>query len=133
MRELLWVAAIVTVAMLLSRGLGTPSIPDPPADSEFTAQVVAPSHTVPVIVKFGATWCGPCRAMEGELDRVASHMAGKVRIVRVDVDENRAWAEHFGVSGIPDTVVFHEGRGVGRRVGYLHAAEIEDWVGHWMQ
>ncbi|MFV0446721.1 MAG: thioredoxin family protein [Planctomycetaceae bacterium] len=133
MREVLWVAAIVTVALLLLRGSRTQSIPDPPSDPQFAEQVIAPSHSVPVVVKFGAKWCGPCRMMEPELDQLEQDLAGQVRVVRVDVDEHRDWADHFEVGGIPDTIVFSEGRGVARDTGLMRATELESWLQPWLR
>jgi thioredoxin-like negative regulator of GroEL len=133
MREILWVAAIAVVAMLLFRQSRLNSTMEPPDDAAFTAAVVAPSHTVPVVVKFGAQWCGPCRAMERELDKLEAQFAGRVRVFRVDIDEHAAWADHFGVGAIPDTIVFHAGKAVAREGGMMRASELEEWLRPWMK
>ncbi|HVK60202.1 MAG TPA: thioredoxin [Bdellovibrionales bacterium] len=71
----------------------------------------------PVLVDFWATWCGPCKALAPKLEEIAGEMAGRARIVKVDVDANGATASKYGVRGIPTLVVFKEGREVGRLVG----------------
>ena len=131
MREIIWVSATIIVALLLFRGMRSPSLPAPPDDPWFTTNVVQPSEQRPVIVKFGAEWCGPCRMMESQLDQVDQQLGGKVRVVRIDVDEHPELSDHFHISGIPDTMVFHQGQAVGRQVGYLNAEALRSWVGRW--
>lgn len=131
MREFIWVAATVTLALLLFRHFREKNHPEPPADAWFQSEVVRPSESRPVLVKFGAEWCGPCRAMESQLDKLDSQMAGALRVVRIDVDERQSLSEHYGVSGIPRTLVFRDGRVVGDRVGYLSTDEMRSWVSPW--
>lgn len=133
MREILWVAAILVVALLLTRTFRSRSIPDPPQDQWFQTHVTAPSADRPVVVKFGATWCGPCRAMESQLDDLVSELPGRVLVVRVDIDESPELARHFHVGGIPDTMVFHQGHGVARQTGLLTTREMKEWLAPWLQ
>jgi thioredoxin len=131
MREVLWVAAIVIVALLLMKGLTqSRSYPEPPADKWFQAEVVQQQR--PVLVKFGAKWCPPCRAMEPELDEVESKLGDKVHVVRIDTDERPEIASHYGVSGIPRTFVFDNGKAVDDRTGLLNAEEMTSWLDRWL-
>lgn len=71
----------------------------------------------PVLVDFWAEWCGPCKALAPKLEEIAGELAGKAKIVKVDVDANPESAAKYGVRGIPTLVVFKDGREVGRLVG----------------
>jgi thioredoxin len=132
MREILWIAAAAVLVMLAVRVARQPALPDPPADEWFNRTVVQPSQTRPVLVKFGAEWCGPCRRMESELDQLQAELGEDLLVVRVDVDERRDLADHFGIGGIPDAILFREGRAVDRGIGYMNADALEQWVQPWL-
>ena len=72
---------------------------------------------VPVLVDFFATWCGPCRALAPTLDELAGDVAGRARVVKLDVDEAPDLAQRYGISSIPCLVLFKGGREVSRLVG----------------
>jgi thioredoxin 1 len=76
------------------------------------------TNGTPVLVDFWAPWCGPCRMIGPELDAVAQELGEKVKIVKVNVDEEPALAEQFGVQSIPNLIVFKEGRPVRQIVGF---------------
>jgi len=98
----------------------------PPDDSWFQAEVI--NRPEPVLVKFGANWCGPCRMLEGELDKFASQTHGRIAVVRVDVDKHPKLAQHYRVSSIPRILLFDHGEIVGDRVGYADHQQLESWV-----
>lgn len=91
-------------------------------DDSFAADIVA---GVPVIVDFWAPWCGPCRVVGPVLEQIAREQAGKVRVVKVNVDENPRTPGSFQVQGIPTMIVFRDGQPVERIVGAVPRGEIE--------
>jgi thioredoxin len=72
---------------------------------------------IPVLVDFWAPWCGPCRMLAPTLDQLATELAGKVQIAKLNIDENPAAASRYRVASIPTLIVFHNGREVDRIVG----------------
>jgi thioredoxin 1 len=80
----------------------------------------------PVLVDFSARWCGPCRALAPALDELARDVAGRARIVKVDVDENPDLARRYDISSIPCLVIFRDGREVRRIVGLMPKARIAE-------
>ncbi len=92
--------------------------------SDFQQEVL--QSPVPVLVDFWAPWCGPCRRIAPELDAVAAELAEKVKIVKVNVDEDPQIAERFGVVGIPNLIVFKGGAPVDRIVGLVPRQTISD-------
>jgi thioredoxin 1 len=71
----------------------------------------------PVLVDFWAEWCGPCRMVGPALEQLSDTMNGKVKIVKLNVDENQEIAMKYGIKSIPSLVLFKEGREIGRTVG----------------
>jgi thioredoxin 2 len=80
---------------------------------------------VPVVVDFWAGWCGPCRMISPVLEDLAREHAGRLKVVKVDVDANPGLAARFGAQSIPLLVVMREGREVDRIVGALPRAALE--------
>jgi thioredoxin 1 len=79
---------------------------------------------VPVLVDFWAAWCGPCRAIAPTVEELASEYAGKLKVVKVDVDENQDVSMRYGVQSIPTLLVFKDGQMVERLVGAYPKAAI---------
>lgn len=99
-------------------------------DATFGAVVEA--APVPVLVDLWAPWCGPCRTIAPSLEQLASEMAGRVRIAKLNVDENPATSARFRVQGIPTLLVFKGGREVDRLVGAHPKAEIARRLERWL-
>lgn len=78
-----------------------------------------------VLVDFWATWCGPCRMLAPVVSAVAEKYAGKVKVCKVDIDENIPLAEKYGIEVIPTLVVFENGAEINRNMGLMTEAEIE--------
>ena len=78
-----------------------------------------------VLVDFWATWCGPCRMLAPTVSAIAEKYAGKVKVCKVDIDENIPLAEKYGIEVIPTLVVFENGAEVTRNMGLMTANEIE--------
>ncbi|MCA8990849.1 MAG: thioredoxin family protein [Planctomycetaceae bacterium] len=98
----------------------------PPDDEWFVARVI--EHPGVVVVKFGADWCPPCRAMHHELAQLKGrHLAG-VSIVEIDVDKKPELARHYGVSSIPRTLLFVDGSFQTGITGSRSADELVDWI-----
>ncbi len=79
---------------------------------------------LPVVVDFWAAWCGPCRSLGATLERVAPEVAGKVKVVKVNVDENALVSERFGIRSIPTMVFFDGGHPVGALPGAIPAEPL---------
>lgn len=71
-----------------------------------------------VLVDFFATWCGPCKMLAPVLEKVQAQLEGKIEIVKVDVDENMALAQQFGVMSVPTMILFKKGQQVAATSGY---------------
>lgn len=115
-------------AMVLVLGLGVVMQQrTPPPDDPWFLQVVARSPR-PVLVKFGADWCPPCRHVEKVLDRAEGHLRGRIKIVRIDIDERPELARHYGISGIPRLMLFQDGKIIASHGGFGDAESLQKWV-----
>ena len=85
------------------------------SSSQFAAEVEGAD--VPVLVDFFATWCGPCKMLAPTLDQVAAEVAGRAKVVKVDIDASPDLAQRFRVMSIPTLMVFKDGRLVDSTVG----------------
>ena len=92
------------------------------SDASFDADVLQSDK--PVLLDFWAEWCGPCKAIAPTLDELAAAYEGKLQIVKMNIDENRATPARFGIRGIPTLMVFKDGQQVATKVGALTKAQI---------
>lgn len=95
-------------------------------DGDF--EEVAVRSAVPVLVDLWAPWCGPCHAIAPGVEKAARTLAGRLKVVKVNVDEAPAVAGRFGAQSIPTLVVLHRGAVVDRRVGALPNDALVEWV-----
>lgn len=104
----------------------SPTSPKPlPNDQQFVDQIQKPGT---VLVKFGAKWCPPCRKIEGELDHLAATYADQVSVVRIDIDQSRALAVHYGVHEIPHLILFQNGKQVDVAKGFRTRDQLRAWI-----
>jgi thioredoxin 1 len=99
------------------------------ADDPATFDTEVLQSTVPVVVDFWAAWCGPCRMVGPELEKLADAHGGTVKVVKVDVDANGTIASRYGIQGIPTIALFRDGQPVAASVGAKPRAAIEADLG----
>lgn len=102
-----------------------------PVSNDTFGQMVLQAKT-PVVVDFWAPWCGPCRMVAPEMEKVAEGLAERGRVVKVNIDEQPALAKRFGVMSIPTLLIFDGERIVGKHVGYIKGdvllASVNDYL-----
>ncbi|MFO0554813.1 MAG: thioredoxin [Polyangiaceae bacterium] len=96
-------------------------------DVNFDADVLKSS--VPVLVDFTATWCGPCKALAPIVEKVADEFAGKVRVGKCDIDDSPTVAAKYGIRSVPTVMVFKNGEKVGQHVGMTNRDKLVQLLG----
>jgi thioredoxin 1 len=96
------------------------------SDADFEAQVLKANE--PVVVDFWAEWCGPCRQIAPALEEIAGAMEGKIKIVKLNVDENPGTAAKYGIMSIPTLMIFKGGELASRQVGAAPKQRLEQWI-----
>jgi thioredoxin 1 len=97
------------------------------SDANFDKEVL--KSTEPVLVDFFAEWCGPCKAMAPALEQVAAEMKGKVKVAKLDVDQNPEVTQKYTIQAMPTLMIFKDGKKVAERVGALtQKKQLQDWI-----
>jgi len=95
-------------------------------DADFETEVLKAAG--PVLVDFWAEWCGPCRALTPTLEALAAEKTGKLKVVKVNVDESPHAPSKYGVRSIPALYIFKNGQVVAQTVGALPKSELTKWI-----
>ena len=95
-------------------------------DTSFQNDVL--DSKTPVVVDFWAEWCGPCRMIAPSLDELSTEMGAKVKIVKINIDENPQVPTKYGVRGIPTLMIFQDGQVAAMKVGALPKNKIKEWI-----
>jgi thioredoxin 1 len=96
------------------------------SDTSFETDVLKSKE--PVLVDFWAEWCGPCRQVAPVLEEVAGEFKGKIKIVKLNVDESPQTASKYGVMSIPTLMIFKNGEMASRQIGAAPKAKIVKWI-----
>jgi thioredoxin 1 len=99
---------------------------DKTSDATFDQDVLKSSE--PVVVDFWAEWCGPCRMIAPALEEISKSLNGKVKIVKLNVDENPGTAAKYGIMSIPTLMLFKDGQLASRQVGAAPKQKLEQWI-----
>jgi thioredoxin 2 len=91
---------------------------------------VAERASVPALIDLWAPWCGPCRMVSPALEQLATEMAGRLKLVKVNVDESPKLQQRFGVQAIPTLLVLRGGAVAARQTGAAPAAALRTWLEH---
>ncbi|MDX7950986.1 thioredoxin [Lichenihabitans sp. Uapishka_5] len=95
-------------------------------DASFQQDVLQSSE--PVVVDLWAEWCGPCRMIAPALEEIAGEMKGKVKVVKLNIDENPDTTTHYGVQSIPTLLLFKNGEVFSKKVGAAPKGELQRWI-----
>src|SRR5487761_974414 len=95
-------------------------------DATFETDVL--KSTEPVVVDFWAEWCGPCKMIGPSLEEIAKEMQGKVKIAKMNVDENPVVAGKMGVRSIPTLMLFKDGKLASQKIGAAPKSELSRWI-----
>jgi thioredoxin 1 len=98
----------------------------PVSDKSFQVDVLQSKE--PVLVDFWAEWCGPCRTVAPVLEEVAGELKGRLKIVKLNVDENPETAAKYGIQSIPTLMIFKNGEMASRQIGAAPKAKIVQWI-----
>ena len=96
-------------------------------DASFEAEVLQSGQ--PVLVDFWAAWCGPCRALAPIVEEVAKAYAGKLKVMKMDVDKNQSTPMRYGIRGIPALLIFKDGKVADQIVGFVPKDTIDKSLG----
>ena len=95
-------------------------------DDAFEADVI--NSDIPVLVDYWAEWCGPCKMIAPVLDEIAAEYDGKIKVVKLNIDENPGTPPKYGIRGIPTLMLFKDGQVADMKVGALPKSKLKEWI-----
>ena len=95
-------------------------------DQNFKTDVLESKE--PVLVDFWAEWCGPCKAIAPSLEELSEEMADKMKVIKINVDENPATSQAYSIRSIPALMIFKDGEKISEKLGALQKSALETWV-----
>ena len=96
------------------------------SDADFDSEVLKSAN--PVVVDFWAEWCGPCRMIAPALEEIAGSLNGRVKVVKLNVDENPHTAQKYQVMSIPTLMIFKNGQVASKQIGAAPRQKLEQWI-----
>ena len=95
-------------------------------DDAFESEVV--NSSIPVLIDFWAEWCGPCKEIGPILEEISNEMGNKIKIIKINIDENPNTPNQYGVQSIPTLIIFKKGEPVATKVGSAIKSELLTWI-----
>ena len=95
-------------------------------EDSFENEVI--NSTTPVLIDFWAEWCGPCKEISPILEEIASEMESKIKIVKINIDENPNIPNQYGIQSIPTLIIFKKGKPIATKVGVVIKSELKTWI-----
>ena len=95
-------------------------------DAKFSGDVL--KSDTPVLVDFWAEWCSPCKSIAPSLEELAGEMSDKLKVVKINIDENPETPQKYGVRGIPALLIFRDGEVIAEKIGAVSKSQLIQWV-----
>ena len=98
----------------------------PVTDNSFETDVIKSDK--PIVVDFWAEWCGPCKAIAPSLEELSEEMSNKLKVVKINVDENPSISQAYSIRSIPALMIFKDGEKISEKMGALPKSALETWI-----
>ncbi|MGI4776355.1 MAG: thioredoxin [Janthinobacterium lividum] len=95
-------------------------------DSSFEHEVL--NSELPVLIDFWAEWCAPCKMLTPTINELRENLKGKIKVVKINIDQNPETPSRFGIRSIPTMILFKDGQAIANKTGVLPKSSIEEWI-----